>query len=1165
MKKEVIVLIFLVIFLSFLVNASLVENSVWQNNLTGSTYFNSVAFGDIDNDNDLDMIQTGCSSGSLLSCSTADTTRIYINNGTSLIESFQWRQNLTAVGDSSIALGDIDNDGDLDLILGGGKVYIKIYINNGTSFIENNSWQQEIISQTSSTSSATLGDIDNDGDLDLVMVDSGVGNTTFLNNGSSFAGNSIWGNEGRYDTRVSSALVDLDNDFDLDSISIGYDYGSAYTNNGTTLELSSEWGTVNMDHASIGVGDADNDGNMDIFLMGLKGACGSNGNWFYKNNGSALTRNSTFEGDILGLFYGSVSFGDYDNNGYLDLALTGQCGGTQYSRVHNNDGTTFTRNLTETNLTATQSDSAVWADVDNDNDLDLVIIGLQKVYINNITTPNNLPTPPTDFSYSYNNREIKLGWINGSDNETISTGLYYNLKLGTSANNHSIISGKYGGQGDVSGGGGIAFGYYGNMMQRKNFTLKIDRLSPSTTYYWSVQTIDTGLKAGNWSMTQNFTTQADLERPNITLNSPVNYFNTSNYIITFNTTVFDNMNSSNVSLYANWTGSLALNQTNSSGINNTDYIFTANLTGYNDGSYTWMIQAEDNATNVENSSIRTFTLDTTSPNITITTSNNLNTTNTNLDVNYTVSDLTLSSCWYSNDTFTINNTLSNCANITSVIWSEGNHNVTIWANDSVGNVNSSSISFTIDTIPPSIFITTPSNNTNSSNTNLNINYTISDSGVGVESCWYSNDSYSLNTTLASCANITTINWSEGNHNVTIWTNDTLGNTNSTQVTFTIDTIPPSFDNARNFTVNVNNSFSENFSATDSYIGVGTYSLNDTSTFNISQNGIITNITNLSTLTVYWLNISVNDSLGNTNSTVFFINITSDFDSPNVTLISPVDSASYTSNSQSIIFSYNVSDYSSLSNCSLIINGVVNLTNTSINKSATNLITQTFTPASYTWNINCSDALLNVGNSSSRSFTVTAPATSSSSGGGGGGGATTPIFWTSTYVASDEVLKKGYVKVLSKKQRVKVKVNSEDHYVGVINLTETTAKINVSSTPQQKVMSVGEEWKVNVNNNSFYDLLVKLNEIKNEKANLTIKSISEEIPVVLDGVEGTEGDVNETIVNEEISGEEFEGEKSKLWAYGLIVGLIVIGGIVLVGIRFKAFDKILKFKSKKKIK
>ncbi len=56
-----------------------------------------------------------------------------------------------------------------------------------------------------------------------------------------------------------------------------------------------------------------------------------------------------------------------------------------------------------------------------------------------------------------------------------------------------------------------------------------------------------------------------------------------------------------------------------------------------------------------------------------------------IDINYTRSDDNLQSCWYSNDTYEVNTTLSNCGNITAVVWSQGLHNVTVWANDSDGN------------------------------------------------------------------------------------------------------------------------------------------------------------------------------------------------------------------------------------------------------------------------------------------------------------------------------------------------------------------------------------------------------------------------------------------------------------------------------------------------
>jgi len=88
-----------------------------------------------------------------------------------------------------------------------------------------------------------------------------------------------------------------------------------------------------------------------------------------------------------------------------------------------------------------------------------------------------------------------------------------------------------------------------------------------------------------------------------------------------------------------------------------------------------------------------------------------------------------------------------------------------------------------------------------------------------------------------------------------------------------DTTPPIFNNLRNFTHTVNTSFSQSITATDD-TAIDTYKLNQTDTFNInSTSGLITNITQLSEITIYYLNISVNDTSGNMASGIFWINVT----------------------------------------------------------------------------------------------------------------------------------------------------------------------------------------------------------------------------------------------------------------------------------------------------
>ena len=146
--------------------------------------------------------------------------------------------------------------------------------------------------------------------------------------------------------------------------------------------------------------------------------------------------------------------------------------------------------------------------------------------------------------------------------------------------------------------------------------------------------------------------------------------------------------------------------------------------------------------------------------------------------------------------------------------------------------------------------------------------------VGLSSCWYSNDSYSANTTLASCGtNITDVVWIEGQHNVTIWANDTSGNENYSRVSFTIDTTPPTFTTFANQTTVANTSFSYNINAIDAGTEVDCFTVNDTTNFNITCAGVLTNNIVFTNVTIYYLNITVNDSLNNQRSGIMWVNVT----------------------------------------------------------------------------------------------------------------------------------------------------------------------------------------------------------------------------------------------------------------------------------------------------
>jgi len=101
-----------------------------------------------------------------------------------------------------------------------------------------------------------------------------------------------------------------------------------------------------------------------------------------------------------------------------------------------------------------------------------------------------------------------------------------------------------------------------------------------------------------------------------------------------------------------------------------------------------------------------------------------------------------------------------------------------------------------------------------------------------------------------------------------------------------------------------------------------------------------------------------------------VSITPDTTSPTVSLISPANNT-YENTTNTIIFTYNVTDANTVDNCSLILNGVLNLTNTSITKDISQTFTQTLADGSYNWSVNCTDASNNIGNSETFNLSVNA--------------------------------------------------------------------------------------------------------------------------------------------------------------------------------------------------
>ncbi|ETR67368.1 MAG: hypothetical protein OMM_11678, partial [Candidatus Magnetoglobus multicellularis str. Araruama] len=244
--------------------------------------------------------------------------------------------------------------------------------------------------------------------------------------------------------------------------------------------------------------DYDNDGDLDILLTGS-----SSSGYIakvYRNTGGSFSEDTGFS--LTGVYRSSVAFGDYDNDGDLDILLTGYTGSGRIAKVYRNTGGSFSED-TGIYLTGVASSSVAFGDFDNDNDLDILLTGnsdngyIARIYRNNTETPNTAPSAPSHLTTIVSNDTVQLSWSAASDAETLSSsGLNYNLCVGASPYTCDILSPM---SLPLSNG-------YRQIPARgmiQGLTATINNL-PDGTYYWRVQAIDTAFTGSEFSAEASF-------------------------------------------------------------------------------------------------------------------------------------------------------------------------------------------------------------------------------------------------------------------------------------------------------------------------------------------------------------------------------------------------------------------------------------------------------------------------------------------------------------------------------------------------------------------------------------------------------------------------------------------------------------------------------------
>jgi hypothetical protein len=419
-------------------------------------FFNA-RWNDINNDGLIDVVY---GSQALLNNNLSWLKKIMTNNGIDAAYDFDY--------------GDIDNDGDIDIIRqikspSDLKSAIEIYYNDNGIFNK-----VEIANLGSTNGRIKLIDFDSDGDNDIVYAGSGHNNFGNMNFGPDFM------------------LLRNDN--------------GNFIPAGVDIESLS-------DYPEFTFADYDSDGDLDIAISGKTES--SLISKIYKNiDGKYIDINAP----LIGCRYASLKWFDYDNDGDLDLLITGRVKNDIYFSDHNgylhnidsatklyiNKGKDEFEEAFFSSIFPQISGSFSCADIDNDNDLDLLFVGrdgnfetFSTLLRNEIETKNMPPSAPDNLIVKQSGDEYRLAWDPASDDKTPSSGLTYNVRIGTTPGGTDIVSPMS----NLSSGKRMIVDFGNTSL----LTYKIIKKLKPGTYYWSVQAIDNCFVSSNWSKEHLFT------------------------------------------------------------------------------------------------------------------------------------------------------------------------------------------------------------------------------------------------------------------------------------------------------------------------------------------------------------------------------------------------------------------------------------------------------------------------------------------------------------------------------------------------------------------------------------------------------------------------------------------------------------------------------------
>ncbi|MCA9756862.1 MAG: VCBS repeat-containing protein [Candidatus Eisenbacteria bacterium] len=378
-------------------------------------------------------------------------------------------------GASDMVWGDVDNDGDEDLIVGSFGKAVLYRNDEGTLVITDTvlpGYYEDNDQADFDLRSMSFADFDNDGDLDLLMPS--VWDTELFeyrtvllrNDGENGTGGIVFSevDAGFASTfHAQSAWADFDGDQDLDLLLVhvapltNEGFIRRYRNDGDGGVFVGEdiLGALTIEHGEAQWGDYDDDGDFDILVAGhIKELDGSFTQTLriYRNDDETYVPIEVIECVPCDGWFDitAATWADYDSDGDVDILMTGTYNsGSQIegrARVYANDGGVFTdsgNDLPAPRAGGSRGGSFTWLDLDQDFDLDYFIAGEYFVpggnglieaqmhaYRNDGPGQNQRPGAPGNLAAVVGQGgTVALTWDPATDDQTPSAALTYDLGL----------------------------------------------------------------------------------------------------------------------------------------------------------------------------------------------------------------------------------------------------------------------------------------------------------------------------------------------------------------------------------------------------------------------------------------------------------------------------------------------------------------------------------------------------------------------------------------------------------------------------------------------------------------------------------------------------------------------------------------------------------------